>query len=919
MPSFYPENIPQQLKDIAQWVLWKLEQVIEEATGEPQIDPLTGEIKLTKVPYQHNGKKANTARKETWAAFEQTLAVYDSSDEYTGLGFVLTKETGLVAVDFDHVLHAGATREDGCVMKQWNEGVLTEISELNSFAEISQSGEGVHVFCKGTLPTAGRKKGNREMYCDNRFFAVTGDHISQTPLTLNEAQECITDYYEMWFEQSNTKSKPLDNPSLPKSPEMSDEEVLRHCWKAANSEKFNRLHSGDTSDYHSNSEAQHAYCSLLAFYTQKREQIDRMLRASVLYDKKWDRRGKYTLDKVLDGLTEVYQKIESVRGRFPKDKINNPVKEFKVLMDGSIPYYQSIIGQLPKSDNQSVNINTANQFLDEMISLPIDVIDNLINHEIKDRFDFNRDDCRNLKRYFKRTKAENMDEQSSDIFKKYIPPFAEVADRVMERRAFFTFDDTKEIYVYRNGVYVSKGAETEIKQLSRDICCQMYEQHDLLQVVPSMTYVSEILELIRVRTAVYRDEIDNNPKNKYIINMKNGLYNIKTGELTAHTEEYISLRQIPVNYNPTANAPKFRKFMSEIVTPEDAQVLLEFIGYSLIFDIKHDQAIMLQGTGANGKSILLQFIIALHGEENICSTSLQRLCEDRFALSELYGKPLNVFADLSDDGIKDDAMFKNISSGDMITAQKKFGQPFQFTNSARQIYSVNDVPPVHKKTFAFFRRWILLCFPYTFVDNPAPDTNERKIGKGLLDALLTPEELSGAFNLVIECMKHMLAKGKYSYASTVADVTELYTLKSDPVKAFTDRYTDASEYHISVQEMYDGYVRWSKHKDLKILTAQRLTRCLKNLGFVESRPYDDYGSRIYAWVNVSFTESFDKEIPAEIKAEQKKLDDKYAKTDKKILYWQQLGEILDNLSEKTKDPNHAQISLKEQENSPTIA
>jgi len=421
----------------------------------------------------------------------------------------------------------------------------------------------------------------------------------------------------------------------------------------------------------------------------------------------------------------------------------------------------------------------------------------------------------------------------------------------------------------------------------------MYEEHNLSPVMPSMTYVSEVIELIRVRTAVYRDEIDNNPKNKYIINMKNGLYNIKTGELTAHTEEYISLRQIPVNYNPAANAPKFRKFMSEVVTPEDAQVLLEFIGYSLIFDMKHDQAIMLQGTGANGKSILLQFIIALHGEENICSTSLQRLCEDRFALSELYGKPLNVFADLSDDGIKDDAMFKNVSSGDMITAQKKFGQPFQFRSSARQIYSVNDVPPVNKKTFAFFRRWILLCFPYTFVDNPAPNTDERKIDKGLLDALLNPEELSGAFNLAIECMKRMLSNGKYSYASTVADVTELYTLKSDPVKAFTDRYTDASDGHISVQEMYEKYVRWSKYKGLKILTSQRLTRRLKNLGFVESKPYDDYGSRIYAWVNVSFTEDFDKEILAEIKSEQKKLDEKYTDTDKKLLYWQELGKKLD--------------------------
>lgn len=309
MPSFYPENIPQEMKDIPQWVLWKLEQVIDEVTGEPKKDPLTGEIKLTKVPYQHNGIKADTTRKETWTTYEQTLAVYDSSDKYTGLGFVLTQETGFVAVDFDHVLHDWTSQVDGCIMKQWDEGVFTEISDFNSYAEFSQSGEGAHVFCKGTLPMAGRKKGNREMYYDNRFFAVTGGHINKTPVTLNEAQECITDYYEIWFEQSNTKSKSLDNLNLLESPEMSDEEVLLHCWKAANSEKFNRLHSGDISGYHSNSEAQHAYCSLLAFYTQKREQIDKMLRASVLYDKKWDRRGKYTLDKVLNGLTEVYQKM----------------------------------------------------------------------------------------------------------------------------------------------------------------------------------------------------------------------------------------------------------------------------------------------------------------------------------------------------------------------------------------------------------------------------------------------------------------------------------------------------------------------------------------------------------------------------------------------------------------------------------
>lgn len=306
MPSFYPENIPLEMKEIPQWVLWKLEQVIDADTGEPQIDPITGEIKLTKVPYQPNGKKADTTKSSTWSSYEVTFTAYNPS-AYAGLGFVLTKETGFVAVDFDHVLHDCTSQVDGCIMKQWDEGVYAEISDFNSYAEISQSGEGAHVFCKGTITTDGKKKGNREMYCNKRFFAISGDHIIKTPKILNESQKCVKDYYDIWFNQITIDSK-ASVENILKSPDLSDEKVLWHCQIAANAEKFNRLHSGDISSYHSNSEAQHAYCSLLAFYTQKREQIDKLLRTSVLYDKKWDRRGKYTLDKVLNGLTEVYQK-----------------------------------------------------------------------------------------------------------------------------------------------------------------------------------------------------------------------------------------------------------------------------------------------------------------------------------------------------------------------------------------------------------------------------------------------------------------------------------------------------------------------------------------------------------------------------------------------------------------------------------
>ena len=143
MPSFYPENIPQEMKDIPQWVLWKLEKRDE---------------KLTKVPYQVNSKKADTTKSETWTTYELAFTSYDSSI-YVGLGFVLTKETGLVAIDLDHVLHNSISPVDGCTFKEWDNGILAEIQDFNSYAEFSQSGDGVHIFCKGIMPKAGRKKG----------------------------------------------------------------------------------------------------------------------------------------------------------------------------------------------------------------------------------------------------------------------------------------------------------------------------------------------------------------------------------------------------------------------------------------------------------------------------------------------------------------------------------------------------------------------------------------------------------------------------------------------------------------------------------------------------------------------------------------------------------------------------------------
>jgi len=466
---------------------------------------------------------------------------------------------------------------------------------------------------------------------------------------LNDAQECITQYYEVWFEQSNTKRKSLDNQNLLKSPEMSDEEVLLHCWKAANSEKFNRLHSGDIGGYHSNSEAQHAYCSLLAFYTQKIDQIDRMFRASVLYDKKWDRRGKYTLDKVLDGLTEVYHKIESVRGRPPKDKTDKP----------------------------------------EKIRVPFDV----------------------------------------------------VADKILKQFHIFNMRDTGQIYIYKNGVYRSAGAEAILETHIRRVHYDVYTEYwgvinptfELSHVPKATTaYVNEALAYIRSYTHIPREEIDG-AADRYI-NLKNGLFNLSEWKFEEHDPKYLSISQNPINHDENAACPNISKFLEDVARPEDIDFLLEWVGYCLTFDVQQQKAVLLYGPPGTGKSVYLSLLEATVGRESSSHQPLQKLEIDKYRCAQLYGKRVNICSDIPDTKMHQTILFKNLTSGlDTISGENKFQAPFDFLSTSKLTFSANHIPEGPKDE-AYYQRWILIEFANRFRGT----TNEVK---GIIKSLTTEQEL----------------------------------------------------------------------------------------------------------------------------------------------------------------------------------
>lgn len=289
------DQIPEELKKLNQWVLWKLEK---KKDG-----------KFTKVPYQIYGVPASTTSPKTWNSIDKVIAGFNRGG-YSGIGFVLSNNDEYVGIDFDECINA-----DGSI----NESIEGIISNCNSYAEISQSGKGIHIIVKGNLHQAIKKKGI-EMYSTERYFTVTGKKIGSNNISYN--QNLID---ELYSKHSNKSSK--DKEPLLEGAELSDEEIktiLDKAFQSKNGFKIEALYNGEWNNlYPSQSEADQALCNYLAFWLDKNaSNIDRAFRKSSLYREKWNREdySSNTIRMAIKSCDKSYQ--ESLIELNDKNKFN---------------------------------------------------------------------------------------------------------------------------------------------------------------------------------------------------------------------------------------------------------------------------------------------------------------------------------------------------------------------------------------------------------------------------------------------------------------------------------------------------------------------------------------------------------------------------------------------------------------------
>ena len=292
--------IPRELKETPQWICWRSER------GKDQ--------KTNKVPYAPRTKTNwKWGDSNTHLSHEEALDIYQNYLKgYGGIGFVLTDYDNLVAIDLDDAFEISQAGEK--ILKQYAQDL---VNEAQSWAEVSQSGNGIHVLIKGKITKAIKRK-EIEVYPRGRFIAMTGWQLGEIT-TISNAQPLLDRFAQKY---SNSSDKNYHNNDSPPPKLDKDDSIIIEQLKL--NQKFRTLFfDGETSLYPSRSEAVMALLCIFVTQGCGDKQIYRLFQQSKLHTgawiKKWERRSQ--------------EEIEKARAFAGTDDIEMPPKTFNELME----------------------------------------------------------------------------------------------------------------------------------------------------------------------------------------------------------------------------------------------------------------------------------------------------------------------------------------------------------------------------------------------------------------------------------------------------------------------------------------------------------------------------------------------------------------------------------------------------------
>lgn len=720
------EAIPSELKALPNWVCYRY-------FYDDGID------KYRKMPINpRDMEPAKSNDPTTWTDYDTAVR---AAEECDGIGFMFSNSP-YFGVDIDGV------RDEIERYKAGEDTIIAEfVDTLQSYTELSRSGNGIHIICRGKLPPSGRRKGNVEMYENGRFFVMTGN-IAAEYADISDCTEAIKVLHEKYI---GGGTSPSATPALPPAElALTDSELLDRAKNAKNGAKFARLYAGDITGYTSQSEADMALCNHLAYWTGcDAERMDRMFRGSGLFREKWLREQSGTTYGAL-----------TVQ---------------KAILDCRNVYTPGASGEsyaLHISGGTEANAAPSKRY----------TFDDMGNAErIYDAYGgFIRYSYTDKRWLYYDTRKWCMDTTGE------IERAAEQAIKAL---------DADEPMYARAAELDDEGGDGEGKKLYK-----AYLAHK--KYSRSNRGKKAMLDELRHKIPIspMQTDIDG-----MLLNTPTGILDLREGALRPHDPEAYITKIAHVEYDPTATCPTWERFLGEIFGGDTDLInyVQRAVGYSMTASTVEQCVFFLHGSGSNGKSTFLSIVREMMGDYTVNIQPETIMVKNspggaNSDIARLKSARLVTTVEPNEGARLNEGLLKQLSGEDPVTARRLYGDEFEFIPQFKLWMATNHRPLIRGTDDGIWRR--IKMIPFTV---QIPDEKKDKHLAGKLR-----RELPGIFNWAIDGCRKYQESGLQEPRSVRGSTME-YRKDMDAIQQFIDECCEQSGECPAVS-LYSAYSDWAK-------------------------------------------------------------------------------------------------------------
>lgn len=327
------------------------------------------------------------------------------------------------------------------------------------------------------------------------------------------------------------------------------------------------------------------------------------------------------------------------------------------------------------------------------------------------------------------------------------------------------------------------------------------------------------------------------PERKTWVALQNGILKIEemlAGEsdhFIPHHPDWFSSICLPYAYDPEADCLTWRAFLERNLEGDRDRInlLQEWAGYILTPSTDQQKFLILEGEGANGKSVYLAAMEATLGIDNVAHVPLE-IFGQRFQLTPTINRLANIAADCGEIDHIAEGYLKSYTSGDRMTFDRKNLPAIEASPTARLMLATNNRPRFSDKSGGIWRRMLLVPFK---IEIPESD---RVTGMDKVDWWERTGELPGLFNWAIEGLRRLRERGRFQIPEMCREAVQEYRSESNPARTFLLEFytfvdpspqvdaegqpiiqTDSFAYEIETQELYKAYRDWCDVNGYKAL------------------------------------------------------------------------------------------------------